>query len=234
MSSINHPAHYGGDTTYEAIKVIEAWDLGFCLGNTVKYISRAGKKDPDKEVEDLKKAIWYLNRRLEQLEKPTLVSRPASTMLSHNPEFKLPDSAPAAPEDIIDFLTENYDKLDRITVSKMLGRGEYQKVAQIANRYENEKATIEEFADYCMKCIWHEVSRSRDTTYKLTLCGQKFERSKHITIGDQLPSQPDMELLDLVALQEIVKVALECGESALPPLSNAVPIIERLIQGKIK
>ena len=34
--NVNHPAHYGGDTTYEAIKVIEAWSLGFCLGNTVK------------------------------------------------------------------------------------------------------------------------------------------------------------------------------------------------------
>jgi hypothetical protein len=42
------PAHYGGaDNPYEAIKVIEAWKLGFCLGNTVKYISRAGKKDSD-------------------------------------------------------------------------------------------------------------------------------------------------------------------------------------------
>lgn len=44
--SINHPQHYGGDTTYEAIKVIKAWDLGFELGNSVKYICRAGKKDP--------------------------------------------------------------------------------------------------------------------------------------------------------------------------------------------
>jgi hypothetical protein len=42
---IHHPEHYGGkDNPYEAIKVIEAWNLGFCLGNTVKYISRAGKK----------------------------------------------------------------------------------------------------------------------------------------------------------------------------------------------
>ena len=57
--TINHPPHYGGDTTYEAIKVIEAWDLGFNLGNTVKYISRAGKKDPSR-LKDLKKALWYL------------------------------------------------------------------------------------------------------------------------------------------------------------------------------
>ena len=43
---VNHPDHYGGsDNIYEAIKVIDAWDLGFSLGNTVKYISRAGKKD---------------------------------------------------------------------------------------------------------------------------------------------------------------------------------------------
>jgi len=67
--AINHPAHYGGDTPYEAIKVIEAWELGFCLGNTVKYISRAGKKDPAKRIEDLEKAAWYLHHHIEQLKK---------------------------------------------------------------------------------------------------------------------------------------------------------------------
>jgi len=67
-NTVNHPTHYGGDTPYEAIKVIEAWKLGFCLGNTVKYISRAGKKSPATELEDLKKAEWYLRRHIEQLE----------------------------------------------------------------------------------------------------------------------------------------------------------------------
>lgn len=62
---INHPQHYGGDTTYEAIKVIEAWELGFNLGNTVKYISRAGKKDPSTRLQDLKKARWYLDREIQ-------------------------------------------------------------------------------------------------------------------------------------------------------------------------
>lgn len=67
--AVNHPAHYGGQNNpYEAIKVIEAWGLGFCLGNAVKYISRAGKKESDKEVEDLKKALWYIQRRIEQIE----------------------------------------------------------------------------------------------------------------------------------------------------------------------
>jgi len=70
MEMVNHPSHYGGkDNTYEAIKVIEAWDLDFCLGNAVKYISRAGKKDASKELEDLNKAVWYLNRRIEQISK---------------------------------------------------------------------------------------------------------------------------------------------------------------------
>jgi hypothetical protein len=61
--AVNHPAHYGGDTTYETIKVIEAWGLDFNLGNTVKYISRAGKKGA--AVEDLEKAAWYLARAIE-------------------------------------------------------------------------------------------------------------------------------------------------------------------------
>jgi Protein of unknwon function (DUF3310) len=64
--AVNHPVHYGGDVPYEAIKVIEAWGLGFCLGNTVKYISRSGKKTSDK-IEDLKKAAWYLNREIVNL-----------------------------------------------------------------------------------------------------------------------------------------------------------------------
>jgi len=67
---VNHPLHYGGeDNPYEAIKVIDAWGLGFCLGNTVKYISRAGMKDPKKELEDLKKALWYLDHHIQNLEK---------------------------------------------------------------------------------------------------------------------------------------------------------------------
>ena len=66
---VNHPDHYGGkDNPYEAIKVIEAWKLGFCLGNTVKYISRCGKKHDD-QLEDLKKARWYLDREISNLEK---------------------------------------------------------------------------------------------------------------------------------------------------------------------
>ena len=66
---VDHPDHYGGENNpYEAIKVIEAWDLNFHLGNVVKYISRAGKKSKN-NVEDLKKAEWYLSRYVQFIQK---------------------------------------------------------------------------------------------------------------------------------------------------------------------
>lgn len=72
---VNHPNHYGGaENVYEAIKVIEAWELDFHLGNTVKYISRAGKKDTDKELQDLKKALWYLQRKIDNLQKEKIIN----------------------------------------------------------------------------------------------------------------------------------------------------------------
>lgn len=63
---VNRPAHYA-DGNIEVIDFIEDKKLGFCLGNAIKYIARAGKKDKDKEVEDILKARWYLNRYLKQL-----------------------------------------------------------------------------------------------------------------------------------------------------------------------
>lgn len=70
---VEHPSYYGGENNpYEAIKVIEAWDLGFNLGNVVKYISRCGKKDLKNDIlkskiEDLEKAQFYLNREVMNL-----------------------------------------------------------------------------------------------------------------------------------------------------------------------
>jgi hypothetical protein len=67
-STVNHPPHY----TFGRIEVIEAiedWKLGFSLGNCVKCIARAGKKHPDRIVEDLEKARWYLNREIARLAK---------------------------------------------------------------------------------------------------------------------------------------------------------------------
>jgi hypothetical protein len=56
---VRHPSHYGGDTVYEAWKVIRAWKLGFHVGNAVKYICRADSHGT--RLRDLRKAVEYLN-----------------------------------------------------------------------------------------------------------------------------------------------------------------------------
>ena len=67
--NVNHPTWYGSkDDPYETIKVIEAWGLNFTLGNALKYISRAGKKDPTKTIEDLRKALFYIQYEIDRLE----------------------------------------------------------------------------------------------------------------------------------------------------------------------
>ena len=62
--NINNPYYYT-DTNIEVIDYIEDKGFGYHLGNAIKYISRAGKKDPSKTVEDLRKAVWYINRYIE-------------------------------------------------------------------------------------------------------------------------------------------------------------------------
>lgn len=62
--SVDHPPHYN-QGKIEVIEFIEDKHLSFHLGNAVKYISRAGIKDPTKFVEDLEKAIWYIRRQIE-------------------------------------------------------------------------------------------------------------------------------------------------------------------------
>lgn len=70
--AVNHPSHYGGeDNPYEVIKVIKAWArtpeefIGGLRFNYLKYLGRAGEKDPAKTIEDLEKARWYLDYEIE-------------------------------------------------------------------------------------------------------------------------------------------------------------------------
>lgn len=65
--NVNHPSHYQGKI--EVIDFIEDKELGFHLGNAIKYISRAGKKNKDTKIEDLRKAIWYIERYIEKYSK---------------------------------------------------------------------------------------------------------------------------------------------------------------------
>ena len=66
--SVNHPSHYT-DGKIEVMDFVEDKQLNFARGNVIKYVSRAGKKDPNKELEDLNKAMWYLKREIERLKK---------------------------------------------------------------------------------------------------------------------------------------------------------------------
>lgn len=80
--NVAHPSHYGGDTVYETIKVMEAWygasAVGdFCLCNVLKYISRAGKKKGEDTLTDLKKARWYLDRAIKIQERRDEKTKPA-------------------------------------------------------------------------------------------------------------------------------------------------------------
>lgn len=68
--NVNHPAHY---TRFKGIEVIQLTEqLPFNLGNAVKYIARAGAKDPSKTEEDLRKAIWYIEREIGRLSDGTV------------------------------------------------------------------------------------------------------------------------------------------------------------------
>lgn len=66
--NVAHPSHYanGWSNGAEVIDLTE--HLSFCAGNVVKYVCRAGRKDPDKYVEDLEKARWYLDREIARIE----------------------------------------------------------------------------------------------------------------------------------------------------------------------
>lgn len=63
---VEAPEHYRAGDAYETIRVIEAWGLGYHLGNVIKYVSRWERKGG---LEDLKKARWYLTREIERQEK---------------------------------------------------------------------------------------------------------------------------------------------------------------------
>lgn len=69
--AVEHPAHYNMGKI-EVIEAIEDWQLSFHRGQVVKYVARAGRKNPEKELEDLQKARWYLDREIARLGGPSL------------------------------------------------------------------------------------------------------------------------------------------------------------------
>lgn len=63
-SAVEHPDHYQGNG-YEVLDIIEDFGLNFNLGNVLKYVLRAGRKNSDLKKEDLEKALFYLTREVE-------------------------------------------------------------------------------------------------------------------------------------------------------------------------
>lgn len=97
---VDHPSHYRASSGFEAIDVIEAWGLNFNLGNVIKYTCRAGLKgeersptiqSKEKTLEDLRKALWYIEREIRRVERETEVEDekrdiPSSPLVSLLPE----------------------------------------------------------------------------------------------------------------------------------------------------
>jgi hypothetical protein len=81
---VNHPSHYNSGRI-EVIEAIEDWRLDYHRGNAVKYIARAGIKHATTEVEDLRKAIWYIARRIETL---TAITEGRDTLRPNNMKQK--------------------------------------------------------------------------------------------------------------------------------------------------
>jgi hypothetical protein len=78
VDMVNHPKHYTFGKI-EVITVIDDWQLGFYEGQVIKYVGRA--KHKGNELEDLKKAQWYLNRKIEQKEKELEKGKKASSLV---------------------------------------------------------------------------------------------------------------------------------------------------------
>jgi len=72
MSNVNHPKHYNTGKI-EVIDAIEAWEMGFCDGNVIKYVAR--HKHKGKPIEDLEKAKWYLERLIQKLKQENQIDQ---------------------------------------------------------------------------------------------------------------------------------------------------------------
>ena len=82
--SVNHPSHYTSGKI-EVIDFIDDQQLSYEKGNVIKYICRAGKKDAAKEIEDLKKAAWYIQREIKNVE-----SRNKEKIIKYSLSIKTP------------------------------------------------------------------------------------------------------------------------------------------------
>ena len=87
VNLVDHPLHYNSHPSgVEAIEITER--LAFCPGNAIKYIWRAGEKNKDKEIQDLRKAVWYLSRWISLVPPEPLISFPRQDKVAQYIKFE--------------------------------------------------------------------------------------------------------------------------------------------------
>ncbi len=147
---INRPSHYAEGRAHEPIDVIEDWQLSYRLGNVVKYVSRAGRKNC--ALEDLKKAKWYLQREIEALEA-------SKSPYSVTYEDVLQDYAACATEGAVRLTEpadEQWDDVPQYQKKQgffddFLGQAEWESAFSYSPNYRDEQAEKwgQEVAAYC-------------------------------------------------------------------------------------
>lgn len=170
-SKVNHPNHYGGDTTYETIKVIEAWGLGFHLGNAVKYISRAGKKPGQNVIDDLKKAEWYIQREIARISadhKPQGDGSARDRAKSYLIKCLNDDQHQRVGQLLANILSVDADILQRPEQTRSLFNTSDAEMAEIIERWISRSNSSEEQAedqepeeglsDYDLWIMWNKIS----------------------------------------------------------------------------
>lgn len=120
---VNHPAHY--NVGIECIEVIRSlgWWKPFCLSNVLKYVMRAGEKDPAKEIEDLQKASWYLDYVIERLKAGDGEAKELESTEDLN---KIIASVEAIANETLETLKKCYEEVDKCkTTPKALSIARY-------------------------------------------------------------------------------------------------------------
>lgn len=141
LVNVNHPSHYGGkNNPFETIKVIKAFSLNFNLGNALKYISRAGKKNNSTTIEDLMKALWYVENELADAQRELTIKTPPMSVSSIESNWNLhPDLI--SPLRKILYLEHNYQRvLDETKVDLLFRlKDELSKAIDIISKEKNAR-----------------------------------------------------------------------------------------------
>lgn len=185
--NVNSPSHYNSGKI-EVIEFIEDQKLSYHSGNAVKYISRAGKKDPEKHLEDIKKGAWYLNREVENLEAKKEGRDPVRPNdMNKRPESLIPQSQDldSTNSNKIDrFIVRTVEHIHRVQVNMVflvtnhfqtlgLSRKEIQTLMHNVMKHDQSKFSVAQFEAYIELTEYYRQKRLDNKAYEYT------EEGKH-------------------------------------------------------